>query len=270
MTKPALDAWLGPVLVVWGLPDWAAGGSSFALSLFFVTFLHLVVGEMAPKSWAIAHPETSALAIGLISRAYIWPLRPLLSWVNNIANRLVRASGVEPVESAAVGGQDIATIRQLVEHSAKVGKLEPQLQQQISRLIDLGTLPVEALVTPIPTQATPTSTVVNVRTAALQSGQIRILMLGEHGTAPSVVHVRDTLLLPDDQLAREIARPAYTLAAQTPVYEALARMRGASVQLAVVMDGDVIRGIVTLATILKHVLPAGIAAVQAPVVNRAA
>jgi CBS domain containing-hemolysin-like protein len=101
VTKPAVDAWLRPVLVVWGLPDWAAGGTSFALALFFVTFLHLVVGEMAPKSWAIAHPETSALAIGVISRAYIWPLRPLLRWVNSIANRLVRASGVEPVESAA-------------------------------------------------------------------------------------------------------------------------------------------------------------------------
>ncbi|MBJ7545474.1 DUF21 domain-containing protein, partial [Pseudomonas sp. OA3] len=104
VTKPAVDNWLGPLLIVWGVPDWAAGGASFALALFVVTFLHLVVGEMAPKSWAIAHPERSALAVGLISRAYIWPLRPLMRWVNRIANRLVKASGVEPVESAAVGG----------------------------------------------------------------------------------------------------------------------------------------------------------------------
>jgi CBS domain containing-hemolysin-like protein len=132
VTKPAVDAWLGPALVLWGLPEWASGGTSFALSLFVVTFLHLVIGEMAPKSWAIAHPETSALAIGVISRAYVWPLRPLLRWINGIANRLVRASGVEPVESAAVGGRDAATIRQLVEHSARVGSLAPQLQRQIS------------------------------------------------------------------------------------------------------------------------------------------
>jgi CBS domain containing-hemolysin-like protein len=87
------------------VPEWAAGGASFALALFVVTFLHLVVGEMAPKSWAIAHPETSALAIGIAARAYIWTFGPFLRWVNNIANRLVRASGVEPVESAAVGGR---------------------------------------------------------------------------------------------------------------------------------------------------------------------
>lgn len=148
VTKPAVDLWLGPVFTAWGLPEWAAGGAAFGFALFLVTFLHLVVGEMAPKSWAIAHPERSALAIGIVSRIYTWPLRPLLRLVNRIANRLVKASGVEPVESAAVGGQDIETIRQLVEHSAKVGTLQPQMQQQISGLIDLGTLPVEALLIP--------------------------------------------------------------------------------------------------------------------------
>jgi CBS domain containing-hemolysin-like protein len=270
ISKPAVDGWLGPVFTSWGLPDWAAGGTAFAFALFVVTFLHLVVGEMAPKSWAIAHPERSALAIGVISRAYIWPLRPLLRWVNSIANRLVKASGVEPVESAAVGGQDIATIRQLVEHSAKVGKLEPQLQQQISRLIDLGTLPVDALVTRIPVHVAPTATVADVRAAALQSGHLRILMLGAEGAAPSVVHVRDTLLLPSTQLAVEIARPAFMFTAGTPVYEALGRMRGSSVQLAVVMDDVDVRGIVTLADILTHVLPAGVAAVQKPASARAA
>src|SRR5690625_1832052 len=132
VTKPAVDAWLGPVLIGVGMPPLAAGTASFALSLLFVTFLHLVVGEMAPKSWAIAHPEQSAMAVGPIVRAYIWPLRPLLAWVNRLANRLVKASGVEPVDKAAVGGRDAATIRQLVEHSASAGVLEQETQQQIS------------------------------------------------------------------------------------------------------------------------------------------
>ncbi len=257
VTKPAVDFWLGPVFTTWGLPDWAAGGTAFALALFFVTFLHLVVGEMAPKSWAIAHPERSALAIGVISQAYVWLLRPLLSWVNTVANRLVKATGVEPVESAAVGGQDIATIRQLVEHSAKVGTLEPQMQQQISGLIDLGTLPVETLLAEgtVPTHVLQGATVADVRAAATQSGHLRILVLGAHGATPSVVHVRDTLLEPDARPAHELARRVFVLDAQTPVYEALARMRKSSVQLAVIMSDGRMRGVVTLADILKRVLP---------------
>lgn len=87
VTKPAVSNWLGPMLLMLGLPAWAANGASFAIAFFFVTFLHLVVGEMAPKSWAIAHPERSALAVGLAGQAYIWPLRPLMKWVNRIANR---------------------------------------------------------------------------------------------------------------------------------------------------------------------------------------
>lgn len=265
ITKPAVDAWLGPVFITWGLPAWAAGATAFMLSLFIVTFLHLVVGEMAPKSWAIAHPETSALAIGVISRAYIWPLRPLLSWVNSIANRLVKASGVEPVESAAVGGQDAATIRQLVEHSAKVGRLEPQLRQQLSGLIDLGTLPVGKLITPHAqlTQVDGRATVADVRKEALISGHMRIL-LDVHGGPPMVVHVRDTLLCPDAQPAAELARPAFVLTPDTPVYEALRRMRASSVQLAIAMDGKSVLGVVTLANILKFVLPEGMAALKVP------
>ena len=239
VTKPAVDLWLGPVFIAWGFPDWAAAGTAFGLALF------------------LAHPERSALAIGIISRMYIWPLRQLLSWVNRIANRLVKASGVEPVESAAVGGQDIETIRQLVEHSAKVGTLMPQMQQQLSGLIDLGTLPVEALLVEGEelVHVTRDATVADVRAAAIQSGHLRILVLGAEGIQPSVVHVRDTLLEPETRAAHELARVAFVLDAKTPVYEALAQMRKSSVQLALVMNANSLLGVVTLADILKRVLP---------------
>ena len=257
VTKPAVDSWLSPLFTLWGMPEWAAGGAAFALALFIVTFLHLVVGEMAPKSWAIAHPERSALTIGIIARAYTWPLRPLLRWINRIANWLVKAAGVEPVESAAVGGQDIATIRQLVEHSAKVGTLKPHVQEQISSLIDLGAMPVEALLAEgtMPTHVPHGATVADVREAASQSGHLRILVLGTDNAAPLVVHLRDTLLEPDTRPAHELARQAFVLDAKTPVYESLARMRKSSVQLAVIMTDGRMRGVVTLADILPRILP---------------
>jgi len=261
ITKPAVDAWFGPVLISAGMPGWLAGGTSFALSLFVVTFLHLVVGEMAPKSWAIAHPERSALAIGVIGRILAWPLQPLLRWMNTIANNFVRASGVEPVESAAVGGQDIATIRQLVEHSADVGALEPSLQRQLSGFIDLGSMPVSALVAEgvAPTAVAADASAADVRTAAQVSGHLRILMTSGPQKTPAIIHVRDTLMLPDEAKAAQVARPAFTLDAQMPVYEALAKMRASSVQIAIVLREGKFYGLITLADILKRVLPAGIA-----------
>lgn len=256
ITKPAVDSFLGPIFLEWGMPYLVADSASFLLSMFFVTFLHLVAGEMAPKSWAIAHPEKSALAIGTISRAYIWPLRPMLIWINRIANRLVRAVGVEPVESAAVGGQDIATIRQLVDHSADVGALEPVVHQQLSGLIDLGSKPVASLLASSQvTSVDATASIADVRDAASISGHMRIIMANPR--QPMVVHLRDTLLKDDDAPAASVARAAFVLHAETPIYEAMANMRAASVQLAVVTRGDKISGFITLADILQRILPEG-------------
>ncbi|SMQ68719.1 Hemolysin, contains CBS domains [Devosia lucknowensis] len=259
ITKPAIDYWIGPNLIGLGVPEFLAGSASFLISIFLVTFLHLVVGEMAPKSWAIANPERSAMAIGLMARAYIWPLRPVLGWVNRVANRLVAASGVTPVESAAVGGRDMATIRQLVEHSAKVGTLEPQVQKQISGLIDLGTMPVRDIIAVGNRLASvaPDATIGDVRAMAQSSGHMRIVMLGADPSKLRVVHARDTLMLGDGVPAAKIARKAVSMDARTPVYEALAQMREASVQLAVVLFDGKVAGLVTLGDITSRLLPRG-------------
>ena len=255
VTKPAVDAWLGPLCTSWGLVEWASDATSFALSLLLVTFLHLVVGEMAPKSWAIAHPELSARIIGIPSRFFVNVFRPLLRWVNAIANRLVAATGVEPVDRAAVGGQDADTIRQLVEHSAQAGVLEPEFRRQISGIIDLQSLTVDSLVSSDdPTSVPSNATVADVHEVAMASGHLRILLQTEGG-APEVVHVRDTLLAAPQSAAAATARPAYVIAAGTPVYEVMSRMREASIQLAVVMDGERMLGVVTLADVLRRVLP---------------
>jgi Mg2+/Co2+ transporter CorB len=65
-----------PALESLGLPHGTANVVSFVLALFIVTFLHLVIGEMAPKSWAIAHPEFAATVLALPMRAFMVLTRP--------------------------------------------------------------------------------------------------------------------------------------------------------------------------------------------------
>lgn len=256
VTKPAVDAWIGPVLTDVGVPGWAAGGASFGLALFLVTFLHLVVGEMAPKSWAIAHPELAATLIGLPSRAIAWLLRPLLLWINAMANRLVAASGVEPVDEAAVGGQDADTIRQLVDHSASVGALDAAFRTQISRILDLERISLAEVVPDGPLTSIPAdATVADVQRAAISSGHMRVLVGAADEGSPRQVHVRDTLVEEDDTPVSPLAREALVLEGDIPVHEALTRMRAASEQLAVVRQGGEHLGVVTIADILRRVLP---------------
>lgn len=260
ITKPAMDAWLGPVLTGLGVPSWVAGGTSFALSLLFVTFLHLVVGEMAPKSWAIAHPEVAAKLVSPPGRAFVWVVRPLLLGINSLANRLVAASGVTPVDRAAAGGQDAATIRQLVEHSARTGALESDFERQINRVIDLEHLPLGDLVPEDqrPVAVGEEATVGDVQEAAACSGHLRILLAGRDGSAAGVVHVRDTLVREAQDPVRTLARPAFVLPPATPVYEALARMRERGEQLTVVAEPHRTLGVVSVSDIMHRVLPSDV------------
>src|SRR3954452_17367024 len=60
LAEPGIEHPLHPLFHNLGLPEMAGHIISFLIALLVVTFLHLVLGEMMPKSWAITHPERSA------------------------------------------------------------------------------------------------------------------------------------------------------------------------------------------------------------------
>lgn len=255
ITKPAIDYALSPIFEHWGLPYVFADITAFMLALIVVTFLHLVIGEMAPKSWAIAHPETAAKATAIAARALTWPLRPFLLWINRIANRLVRASGVEPVEKASAGGQDADTIRELVAHSRRAGTLEEQYSEPIGRAIALGTLTVGDIVRgdTIPTAVPISATAADVQRAAEESSHLRILVGSD--AACRVAHVRDTLTVLPDTPVLEFSRQPLVVAPEDSAYDTLVRMRRERVQLAVVVAAETLVGVVTLDDLLLEILP---------------
>jgi CBS domain containing-hemolysin-like protein len=257
VTKPAVHHWLTPLFANWGLPLVAADVVGFVLALIIVTFIHLVVGEMAPKSWAIAHPEKSATLLALPMRAFMWLFRPLLKALNAAANWLLRKVGVEPADQIAVGHSPDA-LRHLVEHSANVGALDARYSAQLSGALEMQRLTVRELVTPgAPLVAVRTdATAGAVREATRRTGHLRIL-LGVVDGAPlaGVVHVRDTLTAPDDAPAAPFARPVFTLDADTTVHAALKSMRETRNHLAVVTDAGAVIGVITLADVLRRLFP---------------
>jgi CBS domain containing-hemolysin-like protein len=255
ISKPAVHHWLTPLFETWGLPLVAADVAGFLLALLIVTFIHLVVGEMAPKSWAITHPERSATLLAVPMRAFMAVFRPLLRALNAAANGLVRTVGVEPANEVAVGHSPDA-LRHLVEHSANVGALDARFSEQISGALELERLIVRDLVAPdaslaaVPADATAG----DVRDATRRTGHLRIL-LGDRARLNGVVHVRDTLTATDHAPAAQFARPVFTLDAGTPVHAALKAMRETRNHLAVLTDADAVLGVITLADVLRQLFP---------------
>lgn len=255
VTKPAVHYAITPVIEGWGAPLWVADVAGFVLALVIVTFLHLVVGEMAPKSWAIAHPERSATLLAIPMRGFMWFTRPLLVALNRMANWCLVKVGVEPADQVS-NGQNPDDLRQLVEHSASVGSLEAAYVSQLSGALDLQALTVRDLLTEgtHPTTVPVGATVSDVQDATRSSGHLRILV-GAPESISGFVHVRDTLGRADDQPVGDLVRTVPSFAPDTPVYSALATMRETRNHLAVVTDEETVLGVITLSDVLSRLFP---------------
>lgn len=253
VTKPAVHYALSPWLRDIGAPSWLADAGGFMLALVIVTFLHLVIGEMAPKSWAIAHPERSAALPAGPMRGFMFVTRPLLHALNQAANWCLRRVGVVPVDELA-DSQDPQTLRQLVEHSAAAGTLDAVYHANLSSALELNGLRVEQLARPASPSGwvSPEADTAQIRSAAQESGHLRLLV-GDagSGTVLGVVHVRDGLA--STARARDLMRPAVTLSADTPIYEALQLMKSTRTHLAVVPGNGGVE-VLTLTDVMHRLL----------------
>ncbi|MCK9868739.1 hemolysin family protein [Nocardiopsis dassonvillei] len=252
ISKPAFHHLLEPLFG--GLPETVGYVLSFVLSLIVVTFLHLVVGEMAPKSWAISHPEKSAIMLAVPMRAFMWFTRPLLLMLNGMANWCLHRLGVEAVDEMSAGhGPD--DVRELVEHSAKAGALDPERRAQLATALEVNSRPLNEIVTPREEIASvsPNSTVDDIKQVSRESTHLRLVVMD--GAEPvGVLHVREALTSPEGTTAADLMRPVLTLASETPMYAAMGIMRESRSHLSLVeSDGEVI-GLVTLQDILDRLL----------------
>jgi CBS domain containing-hemolysin-like protein len=253
--KPAVEELLHPLLT--GLGDPWTYVVSFLLSLIVVTFVHLVVGEMAPKSWAIAHPERSATMLALPMRAFMVLTRPVLVGLNGMANWCLRRVGVEPVDELA-NGRTPDDLRELVEHSATAGSLDPGRRDRIVIALELDRAPLREVVRPRSEVAgvSVDADAAAIRAAARESGHLRLVVGDDDGHPVGVVHVRDALAVPDGTRAGELMRPIRTLAADLPIHDALSAMQAGRSQIALVESGGAVVGLVTLHDLLDRLLPA--------------
>jgi CBS domain containing-hemolysin-like protein len=254
VAKPAVHDLLLPTLTGWGLPAVTADLLAFVLALVAVTFVHLVVGEMAPKSWAIAHPERSAVLLALPMRAFMALTRPLLVALNALANTCLRRVGVEPVDELAAS-RSPGDLRELVDHSAQAGALDRRRHDRLVTALDLDTATLGSLIGPA---AVSTVDAAQIRDVTRETGHLR-LVVRDGEELVGVVHVRDALAAAPETCARDLMRPVLTLPADEPAYAALRTMRERRSHLALVRDGDRLVGLLTLQDLLDRLLPAAVA-----------
>jgi len=256
LAKPAVADLLEPLLQVTPLPEVFAAGIATVLAVAAVVFLHMVVGEMAPKSWAISHPERSAVLLGQPFRAFTSSTRWVLSVLNGIANRLLRIWRVEPVDgTSSAGGRGAAAAHRT---SSEHGLIEAGAERLLTRVLELSGTPVYAVKTlPLSDadRVPATGTAQDVVRVADHGGHSRLVVLDDVGAPVGLVHVRDALLADPETAVRDLAYETVRLDPHASVVDAIGRMRAQRAQLALVVDdAGAVTGITPLEDLLERVL----------------
>jgi CBS domain containing-hemolysin-like protein len=119
------------------IPEGLLHSISFVMGLSIVVFLHMVVGEMAPKNIAIAKPEASALWLAIPTRMYVNLFRPVIRALNALANAGLRLLRVEPVDEMS-SVHTSREINQMISEAAQEGTLGKFEERLLSGAIELG------------------------------------------------------------------------------------------------------------------------------------
>ena len=259
VAEPAIHHGLEALLQTTAVPDEVATAVSFALALAIVVFLHMVVGEMAPKSWAIADPERSALRLAGPFRLFVLVLRPFIVLLNMLANGVVRLCGVTPQAELATAHSP-TDLRLLLKESAEAGHLALEHQDLLSRAIDLSGLDAESAMVPrVDVVAVDTKTGIDeLERIASASGRSRLPVYdGDLDRIRGVLHVKD-LLAVDDRAgvtAETLARPALLTPESRPLEHLMVDMRHARQHIAVVVDEHgTVTGLVALEDLLEEII----------------
>ncbi|AYB42701.1 hemolysin family protein [Paenibacillus lautus] len=232
---------------------------SVAVGFCIITFLHIVLGELAPKSLAIQRTEGTAL---LLSAPLLWFYRiflPVIWVLNASANRILKLVGIEPASEAEAAHSE-EEIRILMTESARSGVIDENEMKLMDNLFDFSDLRAREIMLPR------TDMDVLFTNFTLEEN-LRIVNETKHSRYPvatdnkdrivGFVHITD-LLLAEPEKQRDLTslvRPIMDVSESMEISQVLRKMQARHEQLALVVDeyGGT-AGILTAEKILEEIV----------------
>ena len=238
-----------------------ASGTSIVVALVLATLLTMVVGELVPKSLAIARPRATAYALAPPMVVTTRVLGPLIRFLNGAANWTVRRLGIEPQEELT-SVRSLEELELLIRASGEEGTLEPEALTLLTRSIRFGEKDAaSALVPRRSVQSISVDDVVStLAEKAVTTGHSRFPVVGaDLDDVRGVVHVKDVYSVPYEERAAcsisSVMAPAFVVPETRDLADLLADLRRVGTHLAVVVDehGGT-AGIITLEDILEEIV----------------
>lgn len=253
---------LRPVAEAFGLPASSVGAIAVTGAFLLSTVVQMLFGELAPKNYAIARPETVSLALGGFMRAFGTVFGPIIRVFDGAAEWVSRTVFRIEVRDELLGGHSLDELSRIVSASGQQGALTVVQAELLERAIDLGDTRVHELMVPRPDvqYLDADATVEDLRAAVRRTGHSRFPVRGANDDdIVGTVHVKDMLRVPADRRTstplRAVAAPVLTVPESEPVRRLLPLLRARQRTFAVVVDeyGGT-AGIVTIEDLVEELV----------------
>ncbi|MGI8859634.1 MAG: hemolysin family protein [Rubrobacteraceae bacterium] len=247
LAEPAIANLIDPLLEAVGLPGGLVHPIAIAIALFIASFLHVVFGELAPKTFAIQKAEGTSLFVAPFMRFSYYVLYPLTMLFNGTANAITGALGVPPAsESDETHTEE--EIRQLIAQSTRHGVLEEDDEHRLTGVFNLEDTIAREIMVPRPdvvalSAETKLEDLVSVAAAGrytrypIHEGDATDRIIGANVTAKDIM--REVLIVPENRAIENI----------------LEDFQSQEIQMAIVIDEwGSFEGLITIEDILEEIV----------------
>jgi CBS domain containing-hemolysin-like protein len=230
------------------------------LAFAIITVLHIVFGELAPKSLAIQRPIGTTMGIALPLHFFYLLFRPFIWLLNGFANLILKMLGI-----SSVGGHEAhhssEELQYLLDQGKESGALETNEHELIKNVFDFNERVVKNIMVPRTKISgielnTPHKELLEV---IIQEGYSRIPVYDETiDKIVGIVHAKDILpLLADNKecILKDIIRKPYFIPETKKINDLLSELQLKRIQIAIVLDefGGT-AGMVTLEDIVEELV----------------
>ena len=230
---------------------------AIGLMVLAITYVSLIVGELAPKRIALGHPERIAVAVAPLMQRLAQLTGPLTWLLKSSTDMLLRPYGLGGKRDAAITEDEV---RALIAEGTRAGVFVPKEREMIDGVLRLADRRVSALMTPrqevvwLDEQAGPREIAAEI--AAGRYSRLPVCR-GTLDDPVGIVHTKDLLrhtLLGEPVNLTEAMLPPLVVPETLSAVRLLDMFRREGVHLAIVVDEyGTTEGVVTLADILQSI-----------------
>ena len=258
--KPTVERLMYPLFEFFAVSDAVASAASYAIAFLLVTYLHVVLGEMAPKTLAIEYAEKMSL---LLAPPLFWfgkVLKPFIWALNGAARVLLRIFGVQPAgHEQAYSEEELKIVMAQSYEGGELNETELSYMENVFTFDERSAKDIMVPRTELVTldKDMPLEEIVEI----LDENNYTRYPVTEEGDKDRIIgFVSAKKMLPHIVAGRpwqlqEFAREVPTVFEMTGLQDALLRMQQARVHIAIVADeyGGT-AGMITLEDILEEIV----------------